>query len=146
MEKSPAHARAAAHVADGALRLVQGPVGGQEPGVLVGVGVADHDFLHVVPQHRAVLGQREQVGDDAGSVLQVVERFEQRHRQHPEPDLAGENQRFENVRDTFGHRDDVVPEGERPHPPRGGLHFPNRPDNGFERLGEGGPGRPQRAV
>ena len=146
VEEPPANARAAAHVTDVPLRLVQRPVRREEPGVLVAVAVAQHDLLHAVAQHRAVLGQREQFPHDLRRAGQVVQRLEQRHGQDRQPHLTCQQQRLEHVTDTFRHADHVPPEGARPGQCHGALHLADRADGRFQRVRQGLPGRPQRAA
>ena len=146
VEEAPAHPGAAAHVADLPLRLVQRPVRREEARVLVAVAVAQHDLLHVPAQHRAVLGQRQQLPHDLRRPLEVVQRLEQRHGQDAQAHLACQDQRFEHVTDRLGHADHVPPERARPGAAHRVPHLPDRPHGRLQGVGQRLPGRPQRAA
>ena len=105
------------------LGLVQLPVGGQEAAVLVGVGVAEHDFLQLALARDQLRHQRQRhpFVHDAGRALQVGDGLEQRD--HHRIEFAGggaqqagfllQQQHFEQVGHGLGVRDDVV--ADRPH-------------------------------
>ena len=63
------------------LGAVQRPVGGQVAAVLVGVGVAEHDFLAVAARSHDSAVQRKvkRRFENRRAALQVVDRLEQRH-------------------------------------------------------------------
>ena len=64
------------------------------PAVLVGVGVAEHDLLHVAAQRDqpAVRRVAEQVVEDRAGLAQLVDRLQQRHEADP-GDVAGRSTR-----------------------------------------------------
>ncbi len=100
---------------DRLLGLEERPVGGQEAGVLVRVGVADHHLeaataAHVREKQRVV----EQAGHRRGAAFEIGQRLEQRHdveRQRRartvEPDLARQHHHLQQIRRRVGHADDV---------------------------------------
>ena len=99
---------------------VQRPVRGQVAAVLVGVGVAEHDFLAVAAggHHRAVQRKVQRRFENRRSTLQVVDGLEQRHDTDWRVRLASggvqqaglleQDGRLEHVRHRLAHRDDVV--------------------------------------
>ncbi len=80
MEEGDRHPRLLAHPRELPLRLAQLPVRGEEPAVLVGVGVPDHHFLHPTLAAHAPAHQRnvEQFAHHLGRTLQVIDGLEER--------------------------------------------------------------------
>src|SRR5262245_63296354 len=70
-----------AYARDRLLRSVERPVRGQVAAVLVAVRVADHDHLLAAArrQMRAIDGKREELLEDAGGGVEIVEGFEEGH-------------------------------------------------------------------
>ena len=81
VEQRPRHAGAGAGARHLLLHAVQRPCRGKQPGILGGVRVAQHDLLVAPASGEVALpdGIVEQRADDERRVLQVLERFEQRH-------------------------------------------------------------------
>ena len=100
--------------------VVKGPVGGEVAAVFVGVGVAEHDFLHIAALFQIVTveGDGPELFDDVGAGLEVFDGFEE----GDDVDGAGgvvavgvdeaeffeEHHGFEQVGDGLGHGDDGV--------------------------------------
>ena len=74
VEEAQPDAVAGRHVAQGPLGAVDLPLAGGDPGVLVGVRVAEHHLLHPAPggDDRPVLGYREQLVEQRAGVAELV--------------------------------------------------------------------------
>jgi hypothetical protein len=106
---------------DRLLGFVQFPVGGEVAAVLVAVRIAEHDLLEVAARFQMVAVDRigEQGLHDARCRTQVFDRLEQRtdvqsagdaalRRPVEQAPLLAEQQHFQQVADSLGHRDQVV--------------------------------------
>ena len=80
VEEAQADAALAGHLVQCAVRLPYLPGAGDHASVLVGVGVAEHNLLLMVPGHeqRLVGGGGPELAADGGCVAQVVDGFEER--------------------------------------------------------------------
>ena len=104
-------------VAQDPLGAVDLPLARRDPGLLVGVGVAEHHLLHVAarPHDRAVRRDRQEVVEQDARPAQLAHLLEQRHEADPglpgvdvdEPGLAGQDDGGQHVVDVGGHRHDV---------------------------------------
>jgi hypothetical protein len=95
---------------DRLLRPVQRPVGREIAAVLVAVRIADHHHL-LAPariEMRPVDGQREELREDTGRCLEVLERLEERHDQQARfaPGPPREEEHGEEVGRAARHRHD----------------------------------------
>jgi hypothetical protein len=81
VKESQAHIVLATYLEQGDLSLVQFPPRCQIASVLVAVGIAEHDFLHVVSglEQVPIRLQRQQSCHDGTAAAQVVYGLEQRH-------------------------------------------------------------------
>ena len=120
VEQTQPDALVARHLRDRGLRVVQRPVRGEVAAVLVRVGVAEHDLLHVaaggdvaaVQRHVPRRPQHRRAG------LQVLDGLEQRHDvdgagEHAvvdgdQPDLLEQDHRLQQIGDRRAHRDDAL--------------------------------------
>ena len=99
------------------LGLVDLPLRGGDPALLVGIGVAEHDLLAVAPELEdlSVGGIVEQGLQEPAGVAEVVDRLDQGHQADAgdastkvdQAGLPGQNCRLEDVGRALGHRDDV---------------------------------------
>ena len=82
MEEAQLDAGLARHHVQVAMGAEDLPRAGQHAAVFVGVGVAEHDLLPVVPggQELAIVGTAPQLAANGRRVAQVFDRFEERHR------------------------------------------------------------------
>ena len=120
------------HVAQRALGLVDGPLRGGDPGLLVGVGVAEHHLLQVAPgpHQGAVRRQRQQVVQQLAAGVEFGRRLQQWYEADPclstvdihESGLPGQDDRREYVVHAERHRDDVRLDDLGPEPV---LHLPD---------------------
>ena len=122
VEEAQSHAALASDLVERAMSLVDLPRAGDHAAVLVGVGVAEHDLLLVVPgfEKRLVRLAGPQLAHDRGCVLQVFDRLEERDRLQTgivavRFDLdSAEAGKPEHVKDVFsagGSADDVLADG-----------------------------------
>ena len=81
MEQAQADAAVARHLVQSPMGAENFPRAGEHAAVFVGVGVAQHDFLGVVPggEQLAVARRAPQLTADARRVAQVLDGFEERH-------------------------------------------------------------------
>ena len=104
---------------EGAVSLVDLPCAGDHAAVLVGVGVAEHDFLAVIPRReQGLVGiARPQCPHDGGRVLQVFDGFEEGDGLqagivpfgfHCDSTEAGEPEDMQDVFGRGGSADDVL--------------------------------------
>ena len=124
VEEAQAHAVPAGHVAGPPLRALDLPLRGGDPAGLVGVGVAEHQLLHVAaqPDQLAVRRVGEHRVEDELRVLELGHRLQQRHEPDPgdprgqvdQAGLACQHHGSEDVVGVVGHRDDVALDHTRP--------------------------------
>ena len=105
-------------VPDGPEGLVDFPLGGSDPAVLVGIGVADHDLLGAAPQVDDLpVGLDGEQGPQGGADgAQVVDGLKQGDETQAgrvmgkvdQSDLAGQDHGGQHVLDALGHGDDVA--------------------------------------
>ena len=118
VEETQPHAVRNGHVTQGTLRAVDRPLRGGDARLLVGVGVAEHDLLHVAAQRdEAPVGRvAQQLIEHPTGVAQLVNGLEQRHEadagdtavEVDQTRLAGEQHGGEYVVGAAGHRHDVA--------------------------------------
>ncbi len=117
VEEPQPYAVAVGDVAQAALGAVDLPLGGGDAAELGGVGVAQHDLLHVPAQgdQAPVGGVGEHLVEDPVGLLELVGGLEQRNDADLRPagvevdqaGLAGQHGRGEDVVGALAHRDDV---------------------------------------
>ena len=117
MEQAQPHPVLPGDVAQAALGQMDLPLGRGDAGVLVRVGVAEHDLLHVTARgdQAPVRGSAEQLVEDDVRRLQFGDGLQQRHEADSsgscdgidEPRLAREHHRGQHVVRTLRHRHDA---------------------------------------
>ena len=103
------------------LGAIQFPAGGEEPAILIAVGIAQHHFLDLRPvgQQVAVERQRKDLVHDAGGGAQIVDRLEQRHQvqiqlfftRPQQPGFLQQHRQLQHVGHAGGFRDDGGADG-----------------------------------
>ena len=117
MEKPQADSRLGCGVAQSTLREMNFPLRRRDARVLVGVGVAQHDLLHIPLRSKetpiGAIGQ-ECVEDDVG-VAQLIDCLQQRHEAHhgraaigvDEPGFPSQDDGCQDIIGSLGHGDDA---------------------------------------
>ena len=123
MKEGDRYARIGADLGQLRLGLRQFPVRGDEAAILVGIGIADHHFLHAALPMGAAADERhgERLAHDRGRGAEIADGLEQRHdgkgadfgagRIEKRPALFGEDIGAEDIVDRARHRQDEGADG-----------------------------------